>query len=178
MKIGRILVPVLAAVLFAAGCGGSEGGTSSAPTTQMSSVSGDSSAVPVPEQLRFTAKTVDGAEFSGATLAGKRVVFWFWAPWCPICQREAAGIAAAARTHPDVQFIGVAARDQLSAMKDFVSKYDLPFTNIADTDGVVWQRFGVTAQPAFAFVSKFSDVDVVPGTLSESELSAQIAALG
>ncbi|GAA2888845.1 hypothetical protein GCM10020220_093800 [Nonomuraea rubra] len=37
----------------------------------------------VPDVLRFTATTLDGQKFDGASLAGKPVVFWFWAPVVP-----------------------------------------------------------------------------------------------
>ena len=55
---------------------------------------------PVPEQLRFTAETVDGKEFSGASLAGKPALLWFWAPWCPNCQAEAPAIAEGGEESP------------------------------------------------------------------------------
>jgi thiol-disulfide isomerase/thioredoxin len=123
-------------------------------------------------------ETVDGKQFSGASLAGKPVVMWFWAPWCPICQGEAPGVAAAAHANPAVSFVGVAALDQLPAMQQFVSKYDLGFfPNIADVDGAVWQKFGVTAQPAYAFIAPDGSVDTVRGTLSESDLTARIRTL-
>jgi hypothetical protein len=38
----------------------------------------------LPKQRSFTAKTVDGKEFSGESLTGKPAVLWFWAdelPW-------------------------------------------------------------------------------------------------
>ncbi|WP_371859801.1 redoxin domain-containing protein [Nocardia uniformis] len=174
-------MPLLAAtVVAAAGCGGSDQSTDTAASTSSSAVpaTAATTAAPVPEELRFTAKTIDGKEFSGETLAGERAVLWFWTPWCPTCQREAPGIAAAALAHPEVTFVGVAAQDEVSAMRDFTDKYGLNFTTIADTDGAVWQRFGITAQPAFAFISKYSDIDVVRGAISESELDAQLKALG
>ena len=38
-------------------------------------------------------------------------------------------------------------------MKDFVAKYEMTgFPHIADLDASVWRRFGVSAQPAFAFI--------------------------
>ncbi len=37
-------------------------------------------AVVVPEALQFTAPLVGGGEFSGAAVAGKPTLFWFWAP--------------------------------------------------------------------------------------------------
>ena len=35
----------------------------------------------VPEALAFTATTVGGESFDGASLAGRDVAIWFWAPW-------------------------------------------------------------------------------------------------
>lgn len=166
------------AVTFLAGCGAQPGSAPTAapaPTSTSASAPATGSSAPVvdvPEQLRFTAKTVDGAEFSGAALAGKPVVLWFWAPWCPKCQREAPGMSKAAKElGSSVTFVGVAALDQVPAMQGFVDKYDLKsFQHIADTDTAVWKRFGVTAQPAYAFVDKAGKVEVVPGQLSEQDL--------
>ena len=133
---------------------------------------------PVAEQLRFTAKTVDGADFSGESLAGKPAVFWFWTPWCPKCRREAPGVAAAARDNASVAFVGVAALDEVPAMRQFVERHGLGgFGHVADTDTAVWKRFGVTAQPAYAFVGSDGQVDVVTTQLSEQELRDRVAAL-
>lgn len=129
------------------------------------------------EQLQFTAKTVDGQDFSGQSLAGKPAVLWFWAPWCPTCQGEAPGVANAARANQAVTFIGVAALDQLPAMRAFVAKYGLGFTNLADVDGSVWQHFGVTTQPAFAFIGKDGSVDVVKRELSDQDLAQRVTTL-
>jgi thiol-disulfide isomerase/thioredoxin len=132
----------------------------------------------VADQLRFTAKTVDGADFSGDSLAGKPAVFWFWTPWCPKCQREASGVAAAARDNASVTFVGVAALDEVPAMRQFVERYGLGgFGHVADTDTAVWKRFGVTAQPAYAFVGRDGEVDVVTTQLSEQQLRDRVTAI-
>ncbi|GAC1401751.1 MAG: protein disulfide oxidoreductase [Mycobacterium sp.] len=132
---------------------------------------------PVAEQLQFTAKTINGQDFSGQSLARKPAVLWFWAPWCTTCQGEAPGVAKAARANPAVTFVGVAAQDQVPAMQNFVAKYGLGFTNLADLDGSIWRQFGVTIQPAFAFISPDGSVDVVKRTLSEQDLAARISTL-
>ncbi|MFC4377346.1 redoxin domain-containing protein [Nocardia halotolerans] len=166
--------------MLTVGCGAG-GNESPAPPVSASDPAGSASApqsAAVPEQLRFTARTVDGGEFSGGSLAGEAAVLWFWAPWCPTCQREAPGIADAAKAHSDVRFVGVAALDSEPAMRDFVAKYDLgSFPNLADVDGTVWQRFGVTQQPAYAFIGADGQVDVLRGSLSESELATWIQQL-
>jgi thiol-disulfide isomerase/thioredoxin len=132
----------------------------------------------VPAQLQFTAKTVDGQEFKGESVLGKPAVFWFWAPWCPTCQREAPMVGRVADTHRDVTFVGVAALDQVPAMQEFVDRYPVKgFSHLADTDGAVWAKFGVTQQPAFAFVSADGSVDVVRGEMSEPALTERITTL-
>jgi thiol-disulfide isomerase/thioredoxin len=136
-------------------------------------------AVKVPEQLRFTAKTLEGKDFSGASLAGKPALVWFWAPWCTRCQGEAEDIAAAAKENAGkVQFLGVAARDQVAAMKKFVERYGLgSFPHLADMDAAVWKRFGVVEQPAHAFITADGTVTMELRQLPTDELLERVRTL-
>jgi len=105
-------------------------------------------------------------------------VLWFWAPWCPVCQREAPAVGQIAAAHPAVTFVGVAGLDTAPAMQEFVSKYPVNgFTELADTDGVVWAKFGVTRQPAYAFIRPDGGIDVVKQPLSDADLSQRVTAL-
>lgn len=132
---------------------------------------------PVPEQLRFTAQTVDGKDFRGGSLAGKPAVLWFWAPWCSNCQAEAPDIAEAAK-NTKAQFVGVAAQDEVPAMQDFVDRFGLgSFPHIADTDAAIWKRFGVTYQPAYAFIGSNGKVEVEKDILDKDELLSRVRAL-
>ena len=132
----------------------------------------------VPAQLQFTAETLGGQGFSGESLLGKPAVLWFWAPWCPVCQREAPMVGAIAKANPAVTFVGVAAQDEVSAMQQFVDTYPVGgFTHLADTDGAVWAKFGVTYQPAYAFVDADGGIDVVKASMSEAELTERVGAL-
>jgi thiol-disulfide isomerase/thioredoxin len=188
----RSAVVVLGTVLVLAGCGADPqedaGGSTPTPTPPSTTTTASADDAPagdpatpapqVPEQLRFTATTVDGKEFSGESLAGKPAVLWFWAPWCPNCQAEAPTIAEAARSAGDVAFVGVAAQDEVAAMQDFVRRYDLgSFPHIADTDAAVWQRFGVTYQPAYAFIGSDGTVETVTDQLDADELRDRVGAL-
>jgi hypothetical protein len=83
-----------------------------------------------------------------------------------------------AATHPAVTFVGVAGLDKLPPMQQFVTKYPVDnFTHLADTDGVVWAKFGVTHQPAYAFIRPDGNIDVVKGPLSEADLTQRVTAL-
>ncbi len=163
-RLTALLAAFLGALLMLAGCG-------SAAENPPESAEG-------PTQLQFQATTLDGTAFDGASLRGTPAVFWFWAPWCPTCQREAPMVGAAADAHPAVTFVGVASASQPPAMREFVEKYSLQhMTQLADTDGTVWKKFGVTQQPAFAFLTADGEVSVVKGELSDDDLGRRVAAL-
>ncbi|MGI5507059.1 redoxin domain-containing protein [Lentzea sp. CA-135723] len=133
---------------------------------------------PPPEKFQFTAKTLDGAEFRGDKLAGQPAVLWFWTPWCPSCNAEAETVEALAKRHDEVQFVGVAAEDQLDAMKKFVADHRMGgFPHLADLDGSVWKRFGVTAQPTFAFVGADGSVELLTGSPTEEQLDERVSSL-
>jgi hypothetical protein len=77
-----------------------------------------------------------------------------------------------------VTFLGVAALDQVPAMQQFVQRYGLQsFQHVADVDSAVWKKFGVTAQPAYAFIGASGQVEVVTSQLSEEDLAQRLSRL-
>jgi thiol-disulfide isomerase/thioredoxin len=130
--------------------------------------------------LAFTGTTLSGGRFDGSTLRGHPAVLWFWTPWCPFCNREAPGVSHIAAANPQVTFVGVAARSDAGAMRDFVAKYNLNFVNLDDTDGSIWARFSVAWQPAYLFVKSdgtSSFVNNPTAAMSEEELAGRVSAL-
>ncbi|PZS21881.1 MAG: thiol:disulfide interchange protein [Pseudonocardiales bacterium] len=174
MKSIRLFGFLIVSLALVAGCGSAAGAGAPASGTLGPARNAAAGA----EALQFTATTLQGSQFAGQSLAGKPAALWFWAPWCAVCQHEAPSVAKAAQANPGVTFVGVAAQDQLPAMKEFVAKYHMgSFTHLADLNGSVWQRFGVTQQPAFAFIRPDGTVDVVKGTLSEQALTERLHGL-
>ncbi|MEO6414044.1 MAG: redoxin domain-containing protein [Pedococcus sp.] len=119
---------------------------------------------------------MDGTAFDAASLTGKPVVLWFWAPWCTICRGEAPTVAKiAAEFAGQVEFVGVAGLDTVSAMTRFVQQTGTgDFTHLADTNGTIWREYGVAVQPAFAFINSDGRADVRVGSLGEAALRARV----
>ena len=177
------VVAVSTAVVLTS-CGGDEpepaatvaGPGTSSPTeepTTMASPSMPPAAEPVPDVLDFTAETVTGAQFDGASLSGKPAVLWFWAPWCPVCRRGAEGVnAAAVELGDSVTFVGVAGLSgSVDEMRAFVEDTDVQgFSHIADVDGAVYSRFEVTQQDTFAFIAADGTVEKVDGYGSDPDI--------
>jgi thiol-disulfide isomerase/thioredoxin len=170
----RVSMFLLAAVLALAGCGRSEGGSPADGPNGGPSPSTTASG----SRLAFTATTLDGKSFDGMTLSGRPVVLWFWAPWCPICLQQAPGVRDAVAEHGDkVAIIGVAGLDKTSAMPEFVRLAKVEaMTHLADEAGVVWKRFGVTAQSTFVLLDADEQV-TFKGRLDADEVPGAVAAL-
>ena len=132
------------------------------------------------DRLQFSGTTLTGAPFNGSSLVGKPAVLWFWTPWCPFCNAEAPSVSQVAAANPDVTFVGVAARSDVPAMQNFVSKYNLNFTNLNDADGSIWARYNVPWQPAYVFYradGSSSFVNNPTSAMPQQELSDRVAAL-
>lgn len=150
------------------------------PTTSGSagpspSAAASASAATVPAALAFRASTVDGTAFAGAELAGKKTVLWFWAPWCTVCARAAAGVKdAATALGPDVRVVGVAGLSTDAAdMRRFVDRGGLQaLTNLADTTGDLYARFGITQQDTFVLIGPDGTVSRHPAYSQDVDLVA------
>ena len=137
-------------------------------------------AVAADDRLQFTGTTLGGTPFNGASLQGKPAVLWFWTPWCPFCNSEAPGLSQVAAANPQVTFVGVAAHSDVGAMQSFVSKYNLNFTNLDDTDGAIWARYNVPWQPAWVFYradGSSTFVNNPTAAMPQAELAGRVAAL-
>src|SRR6478609_4700106 len=132
------------------------------------------------DRVNFTGTTLSGAPFNGDSLQGKPAVLWFWTPWCPFCNAEGPSVSSVAAANPKVTFVGVAARSDVAAMQDFVSKYNLNFTNLNDADGSIWARYNVPWQPAYVFYKSDGTSTFVNNPTSampQQELQQRVSAL-
>lgn len=63
-------------------------------------------------------------------------------------------------------------------MQDFVDKYSLGFPQVNDADGALWARFGVPAQPAWAFVDgETGESRTFLGAMPADQVDAQLEIL-
>lgn len=190
----RRLLPLALLCLILSACGTATGGSSvsgesatasgSAPATPRAdqrphsqrpdSPGGDAAGDTVPQALQFRAETLDGRAFEGADLAGQPAVLWFWAPWCPTCRAQAPGVNALARAHAgEVSVVGVGGLDDTAAMQGFATGVDDDVTLLADEEGAVWRRFGVTEQSSYVVLDARGDT-VASGYLDDAELRALV----
>jgi thiol-disulfide isomerase/thioredoxin len=148
-------------------------------------LTGTTSAIAAPtkavvKKLTFTSKTVDGKSFSSKVLLGKKPsVIWFWAPWCAICHNEAVNLVDAQKAYGDkVNFIGVGALGTSAELKVFVEETGTRvFTNLDDSKGKLWARFGVVIQPTLIFIDAKGKISTHIGPSDSAFLTGKLKAL-
>ncbi|MGB7067952.1 MAG: thioredoxin-dependent thiol peroxidase [Pyrinomonadaceae bacterium] len=93
----------------------------------------------------FRAKDQDGNEIALKDFAGKRVVLYFYPKDdTPGCTKEACSFRDSNDVYKEngITVLGVST-DSEQSHKKFISKFDLPFTLIADTDKSIVNAYGV-----------------------------------
>lgn len=137
---------------------------------------GDGTAA-TPELLDFTATTVGGDSFDGASLAGSPTVLWFWAPWCPTCRSQIPQVQDLAQTYGDrVGVVGIGSLDSAEAIADFAGDAE-GVTHLEDVDGELWTRFGVAEQSSFVVLDADGEVVFEAGYGGSDDLGAEVDAL-
>lgn len=78
----------------------------------------------------------------------------------------------------DVEFIGVAGRDELAAIQDFIETLGVgEFPHAVDESGAIWASFNITTQPSFVFLSDDGTSETYVGALGVEGLSSRLEAL-
>lgn len=93
----------------------------------------------------FTGKDQDGNKVKLSDYKGKRVVLYFYPKDdTPGCTKEACSFRDADQTFAKkgIKVFGVSTDDEKSHQK-FISKFQLPFDLIADTDKKIVEKYGV-----------------------------------
>ena len=193
----RLLVRQIAlvAVILLTGCGAPAGAPAPSPSATPSpgpstpaassptpAASSTASAEPtttrVPETLKFAGTTVEGQPFDGASLAGKPVLLWFWAPWCPTCRSQANDVSAIANDYAGrVAVIGVGSLSEYAAaIRQFAAKAPGP-VHLDDRSGDVFRHFGVVEQSSFVLLDAEGRKAWSVGYGGSGDLAEQVAAV-
>lgn len=100
----------------------------------------------------FTVKDQDGANVKLSDLRGQKTVLYFYPKDdTPGCTKEACSLRDGFSTFEEkgIKILGVSMDDEASHQK-FISKYQLPFTLLADTDHRIADAYGSYGDKEYA----------------------------
>ena len=152
---------------------GSDDTTPSTTFADLSSLAGDAPAAE-DQAPDFTVPTLDGDTFTLSThLAedGRPVFLNLWASWCFPCRAEMPDIDAAAQTHPEVEFIGVAVQDSTADATEFAREIDVQYLIGFDEDDIVEDGYPALGMPSTYLISSDGVIlDVIIGAITAEDI--------
>jgi len=87
--------------------------------------------------------TVAGPDLDLADFRGRILVVNFWASWCAPCRAETPGLVRLAADNPQVAFVGVNEKDNLSAARAFIRDNSVTYPSLVDRIGTLAARWPV-----------------------------------
>jgi thiol-disulfide isomerase/thioredoxin len=142
----RVVISLALVALAAAVVGGVVAARGNGPARAVANRSG--SALELSGADPVTGKRVDLAAFRG-----KPIVLNVWGSWCDGCNAEASDLGRFARTHPDVQVVGVDTQDTSSGAKAFYRRWGLHHPSIADPQGNLAAQLAIQGTPTTFFLN-------------------------
>lgn len=109
-------------------------------------------------------------------MSGTPVVVNVWAAWCVPCTDEAPLLVAAAREHPEVQFLGVDFKDSRGGAVRWLAEHGVNYPSLFDPAGAILTDLAGVGPPMTVFYdAQGVQRAKVPGLLSRSALDDGLA---
>jgi len=99
-------------------------------------------------------KTLDGDEFSLASLRGNTVVLSFWASWCGPCRQELPALSALQETRSDVQIYAVNVDRLRGKAQGFLRSVQFELPIVWDNNSVAMGQWNVMSMPTMFVIDK------------------------
>lgn len=106
------------------------------------------------EAPAFTLPDLEGRSWSMAELEGRPVVLNFWATWCAPCKIEHPLLLEAARSHPEVQFLGIVYGDTEDKVRRYLTVAGSAYPSLLDENNRTAIDFGVAGVPETFFIDR------------------------
>jgi peroxiredoxin len=128
----------------------------------------------------FKGTDLHGVEHDLSKYAGKPLVLYFWATWCPACRQDIKEVVKLYKKYQSkgVEFLSISLDTELDKLRDYTEKNKISFPVLFE--GRAWdnenaRRYGVNSTPSFFLIS--ADQGGMASGSWHNELEAELKAL-
>lgn len=106
----------------------------------------------------FTLVDLDGTPVTLSELKGTPVVVNFWSTWCGPCKYEHPYLLQAARSNPDVRFLGVIYNDEPEKCRRYLAQAGSAYPHLVDASSRTAIDYGVGGVPETFFINRAGEI--------------------
>jgi peroxiredoxin len=131
-----------------------------------------------PAMPDFTLSSLEGATVEKGSLAGRVVLYDFWATWCGPCHLQADILREA---QPDLQaagaeIVGIATGEEAEVVRDFAAKRPFPWRVLLDPEEKVSNHLEVIGLPTTVITCKSGPISFrQTGIVDSGRLEREVA---
>jgi thiol-disulfide isomerase/thioredoxin len=100
--------------------------------------------------------TLDGETFELTQFKGRPSVVYFWASWCPVCERMQGTVKSVAADHPLISLALQSGGE--TEVRRYMHDHDYSPMTLLDEDGAIGKRFGLRGVPALFVLGPEGDI--------------------
>lgn len=114
-----------------------------------------SAASKMPMAPDFTLQDMNGKNVSLKDFKGKNVLLNFTTTWCPYCKKEVPELKELHNKYKGkLEIIAIDMNESKVKVSSYISKYQIPYTTLLDTEANVAMTYGVRGVPTKVLLDK------------------------
>ena len=128
------------------------------------------------EEIKVNAKApefnlvdMEGNNVSLKDYSGKAIAIFFWATWCPYCQRETPRLVKLKQEFGDrLEILAISYKESVGRIKNFALKYGINYKIVLDKNGEVFRLYNILGVPGVIILDKNGFIQFIGSELPKN----------
>src|SRR3989338_10740571 len=128
------------------------------------------------EEIKVNAKApefnlvdMEGNNVSLKDYSGKAIALFFWATWCPYCQRETPRLIKLKQEFPDkLEILAINYKESIGRVKNFSMEYGINKKILLDKNGEVFRLYNIVGVPGVIILDREGSVQFIGSELPKN----------
>jgi len=117
----------------------------------------------------FNLMDLEGNNVSLKDYSGKAIALFFWATWCPYCQKETPRLIKLKQEFPDkLEILAINYKESIGRVKNFSLEYGINYKILLDKNGEVFRLYNIVGVPGVIILDSERSIQFIGSELPKN----------